>query len=180
MSRIIVLYAHPNPRRSKVNARLIEAVGRMEEVQVRDLYELYPNLHVNVAAEQEALRNASAVVMQFPIYWFSAPALLKEWQDTVLAKGFAFGPNGTELAGKPFMLVATTGGEESSYAEGKAHGAEIGAYLKPFEQTARFCGMKLVEPLVVHGANSLTPLLLSDLAEQYQERLQRLAKKETV
>lgn len=174
MSRALVLFAHPNPQRSRINKHLILAAGQVPGVAIHDLYEMYPDQHVDVAHEQAALSSADLVVFQFPIYWFSAPAILKEWQDSVLTKGFAFGAKDTQLVGKRFMLVVTAGGETASYAEARPHGAHISAYLKPFEQTARFCGMRLEEPIICQGVGSLTPADIKLAADRYAARLRRL------
>lgn len=174
MSRALVLFAHPNPQRSRMNRPLVLAARQLPDVVVHDLYEMYPDLHINVAHEQAALSRADLVIFQFPIYWFSAPAILKEWQDSVLTKGFAFGTGGTALKGKRFMLAATTGGDSASYAETRPHGAPMSVYLKPFEQTARFCGMRLVAPHITHGVGDMTPADVSAEAERYVARIRRL------
>ncbi|SDD39266.1 NAD(P)H-dependent oxidoreductase [Kordiimonas lacus] len=173
MSRALVLFAHPNPQRSRLNRHLILAARQVPEVAVHDLYEMYPDMHINVAHEQEALVQADLVVFQFPIYWFSAPAILKEWQDSVLTKGFAFGAGGTALKGKHFMLAVTTGGDAASYAETRPHGAPMSAYLRPFEQTASFCGMRLVTPYICHGVGQITPADIKGEAERFTAAIRR-------
>jgi glutathione-regulated potassium-efflux system ancillary protein KefG len=49
------------------------------------------------------------IVFQHPLYTYSCPALLKEWLDRVLSRGFASGPGGNQLAGKYWRSVITTG-----------------------------------------------------------------------
>ena len=127
---------------------------KLSHVEVRDLYELYPALHINEEEEQEALVRADAVVFQYPIYWYSAPALMKEWVDVVLQSGFAFG-NGSMLRGKKAMLAVSTGGEADSYSADGKHGAGFDVYLQPMTMTARFCGMELMEPFVSHSVREL-------------------------
>ena len=63
----------------------------VDGVELRDLYELYPDFYIDVAAEQEALGRSDVIVLQHPFYWYSTPAMLKEWQDLVLEHGFAYG-----------------------------------------------------------------------------------------
>lgn len=82
----------------------------------------------DIAREQQKLRWADAVLLQFPLWWFSMPAILKGWVERVYAYGFAYGVGehsdthwgdrygeGT-LAGKRAMLIVTAGGWESHYA----------------------------------------------------------------
>ena len=68
------------------------------DVEVRDLYALYPDYLIDVAAEQARWRDAQLVVWQHPIHWYGMPPLLKLWVDEVLAFGWAYGPGGTRAA----------------------------------------------------------------------------------
>jgi len=174
VKNILVIYAHPSPKRSGLNQHLFAAAGALTHVETRDLYELYPNLHIDVRAEQDALRQADAVIFQFPIYWFSSPAILKEWQDTVLTSSFAYGGKENALDGKLFMLAVSTGGAPSSYSQRGRHGAGIANYLAPFEQTARFCGMKLLDSIIVQNVGSLTPSDLEHAEQTYLARLNKI------
>ena len=88
----------------RARCRRVAAPGRLE---VRDLYALYPDYLIDVAAEQAALAAARLVVWQHPIHWYGMPPLMKLWLDEVLAFGWAYGPGGTALRGKDLWLVAT-------------------------------------------------------------------------
>ena len=173
MRSLLLILAHPSPSRSRVNIPMFRAVSGIEGVETRDLYELYPDMHINVAAEQEALMRADTVVFQFPIFWFSSPALLKEWQDTVLTSGFAYG-KGNALKGKKFMVAVTSGGTSESYSSEGRHGADIAQYLAPFEQTARFCDMQVLNNFVVQDASTLDSEAVGRMTSAYAERLKAL------
>lgn len=153
--KILVIYAHATPYKSRVNRRLAEAARALPGVQVRDLYETYPDFHIDVAAEQALLTEADAVVFVHPIQWYGMPALLKEWVDQVLQPGWACGAGGTALAGKRYWLVVTAGSDEHAYQEGAAHGRPFDDYLPPFRQTAALCGMAWEAPLVLFGAHKV-------------------------
>jgi glutathione-regulated potassium-efflux system ancillary protein KefF len=84
---IVVVYAHPYPDRSRAGRALLEAVQGLPGVEVRSLYELYPDFGIDVEAEQDALTRADTIVWQHPLYWYSVPGLLKHWFDKVLAHG---------------------------------------------------------------------------------------------
>lgn len=155
MKRVLLVYAHPSPHKSRYNRSLVTAATQKPFVEVRDLYELYPSLLINEDTEQEFLRAADVLVFQFPIYWFSAPAILKEWQDSVLQNGFAYGEGGTALEGKKFAVAVSTGGSDGAYSQGASHGDDVQAYLKPFEMTARYCGMQIEPAFVTHNARAL-------------------------
>jgi putative NADPH-quinone reductase len=84
---ILVIFAHPNIRHSRANRALLEAAGSIPRVTVRDIYHLYPHGYIDVAAEQQALEKADVIVLQHPFYWYSVPALMKEWIDRTLTSG---------------------------------------------------------------------------------------------
>lgn len=152
MKRILVLMAHPYPGHSQVNRRMAAMAGELENVTLVDLYALYPRFKIDIDVEQQRLLEHDAIVFQFPFYWYSTPALLKEWQDQVLEYGFAYGPNGVQLAGKLFMAATTAGGAEHDYShEGRNH-FPIRTLLTPLEQTARLCRMRYLPPLVLFSS----------------------------
>jgi hypothetical protein len=70
---------------------------REEAVDISDLYEEYPDFYINVKREQQLLIEHDIIVFQHPFYWYSSPAILKQWEDLVLEFGFAYGPGGTKL-----------------------------------------------------------------------------------
>lgn len=175
MKNILLLYCHPSPHKSRYNRRLQEVARKVPGLKIRDLYELYPSMYVDEGAEQKALIAADLVVLQFPIYWFSAPALLKEWMDVVLQNGFAYGEGGTALNGKKAMIAVSTGAPEDAYQPGATHGANIESFLLPFRMTAEFCGMKVVQPFVTYGVRSLEYDAINARAEAFVEAVQAFA-----
>jgi glutathione-regulated potassium-efflux system ancillary protein KefF len=169
-SDVLVLVAHPNLEASVVNRRLMKVAHRAE-VEVRDLYSLYPDYLIDVEAEQAALARAKLVVMQHPLQWYSMPPLMKLWLDDVLSFGWAYGPGGTALAGKHLWLVTSTGGPQESYHPTSYNRYFFDAFLPPYEQTAALCGMRFVPPLVLHGATQVGHDTLESHAQTYFERL---------
>lgn len=154
-NHILILFAHPALEKSRVNRVLIQAVQNLESVTIHDLYEAYPNFHIQVKVEQDLLRAHDIIVFHHPFYWYSSPALLKEWQDLVLEYGFAYGHGGTALQGKKFLSAITTGGGEQSYSREGYNRFTLRELLTPFEQTARLCGMDYLPPFVVQGTHQL-------------------------
>jgi len=176
MPSIVVVYAHPYPSRSRANQALLEGIRDLASVEIRSLYDRYPDFGIDVEAEQAALEGASTVVWQHPMYWYSVPGLLKHWFDKVLVRGFAYGEGGTKLHGKRVLWVATTGGDEAAFSEPGMHQFPMSAFVPPVCQTARFCGMHWEEPLIVHGAHKVEAATLRGAARRYRERLEALAK----
>ena len=132
---VLVLLAHPALRRSRVNLRLAEAARRVDGVVVNDLYQEYPEFDIDVAREQRLLLDHDAVIFQHPLYWYSTPAILKEWQDLVLEHGWAYGHDGRALEGKRLLNVVSTGAPEESYSHDGANRFTMRQLLAPIEQT---------------------------------------------
>jgi glutathione-regulated potassium-efflux system ancillary protein KefG len=150
-NRVLIQFAHPALQKSRVNRRLIAAVQNLENVTINDLYEEYPDFFVNVQREQELLVNHDIIIFHHPFYWYSCPALMKQWEDLVLEYGFAFGTEGTKLNGKRALTAITTGGPTSAYQRDGYNYFTIRELLTPFEQTIRFCGMVYLPPFVISG-----------------------------
>jgi glutathione-regulated potassium-efflux system ancillary protein KefG len=174
MKRILILFAHPALERSRVNRLLIRAVRDLPGVTFHDLYEEYPDFDIDVSREQLLLVDHDILVLQHPLFWYSTPALLKEWQDLVLEHGWAYGSEGRMLAGKCALNVLTTGGRESAY-RGEGHNRfTIRQFLAPLEQTFRLCGMDYLPPFVVHGTHGITPEEVRSHSEDYLRLLEAL------
>lgn len=138
---------------SKTNKRFLEALEGLENVEVHNLIQMYPDFKIDVKKEQEALLKADKLVLQFPMFWFNSPAILKEWVDKVFEYGFAFdvtdkGYEPKALKDKEFMLSVSMGGAKEHYDEG----VSVDTCLTPFFQTAHFCGLKVVKPYYVYAA----------------------------
>lgn len=176
MEGIAVVYAHPYPTRSVAGRALVEALAPLEGLELRALYNLYPDFDVDVAAERAALERAGLVVLVHPLYWYSVPGLLKHYFDVVFTKGWAYGEGASALAGKACLWVPTTGGDEQAYtAEGRHH-HPFGHFTPVVEQTVRYCGMKWLEPHLVLGAHALPPQGLAASAAALRARLERWRK----
>ncbi len=152
--KILLLFAHPAQTRSEVNLPLFKAAKDMPNITPIDLYAEYPQHRINIDREQQRLRDHQVIIFQFPLYWYSTPSILKEWQDLVLEYGFAYGAEGDALKGKHFLCALTAGGAEKAYrADGYNH-FTIRELLRPLEQTANLTGMQFLPPFALFGSRS--------------------------
>ncbi|WP_280353899.1 NAD(P)H-dependent oxidoreductase [Nocardia otitidiscaviarum] len=145
------------------------------------------NLTPDVTAEQDKLRWADTVILQFPLWWYSMPAILKGWVDRVFSYGFGYGVGehnetrwgdrygeGT-LAGKRAMLSVTIGGRETHYSDRGVNGP-IDDLLFPIQHgILYYAGMRVVPPFVLYGADRCTEEDFAVAAKQYRQRLLTLA-----
>lgn len=175
MASVLVLYAHPAPHKSRINRRLASVARELQGVTFRDLYELYPDFLIDVEEEQKLLKEHDVIVFQHPFYWYSAPALVKEYLDLVLAYGWAYGEGGTALQGKVMLQAISAGGSEEMYCCEGRNRYTIRQLLAPFDQTAVLCGLRYLAPHVIHGANQLADAaVIQPLAQRYARLLSAL------
>ena len=172
MAKLITYFAHPGQRFSRSNVAMMKAARGVKDITYVDLYEEYPRHDIDVAREQQRLLDHDVILFQFPLYWYSTPSIIKEWQDLVLQHGFAYGYEGDKLAGKTMMLAITAGGPQEAYtAKGYQH-YPLRTFLTPLEQTARLCKMRFAAPYALYGALSAeTDREIADHAAGYANLL---------
>jgi glutathione-regulated potassium-efflux system ancillary protein KefG len=174
VSRVLILFAHPALHKSRVNRELVRAAQEVADVTFRDLYEAYPDFDIDVKEEQRLLEAHDIIVLQHPFFWYSTPAIVKEWEDLVLEHGWAYGSEGTALRGKRMLSVITTGGREVAYQKDGYNRFTIRELLAPIEQTARLCGMEYLPPYVVHGTHGMTRPQILEHAQEYKRLIEAL------
>lgn len=141
----------------------------------------------DIAAEQDKLRWADAVILQFPLWWFSMPAILKGWVERVYAYGFAYGVGEHSdthwgdrygegmLAGKRAMLLVTAGGWSSHYAARGINGP-IDDLLFPIQHGILYYpGFDVLPPYVVYRSGRMDAQRLAQVKDELGQRLDTLA-----
>lgn len=152
--KILVLFAHPAQSRSEVNLPLYHIALDHKAVTAVDLYAEYPDFNINIEREQQRLCDHDVIIFLYPLFWYSTPALLKEWQDLVLEYGFAYGHKGKALAGKYFFCAVSAGGEEKAYQTDGFNHFTIRQLLQPLEQMASITNMIYLAPFTLFGSRT--------------------------
>lgn len=147
--KTLVLVAHPSIAFSRVNRAWAEAFATQPDVTVHDLSAVYPEMDIDVLAEQQLLLDHDRIIMQFPLYWYSSPAILKLWQDLVLSTGFAYA-GAHKLAGKEFMVATSIGAKEEDYRAGGHNHFSVDELLRPFEQMVNYCRGRYLTPFLFY------------------------------
>lgn len=168
---ILVVHAHPYPSRSRAGRALLAGLSELPQLEVRSLYDKYPDFDIDIAAEQAALSQAQLLILLHPVYWYSVPSLLKHWFDQVLQPGWAYGTGGDALHGKDCLWAVTTGGDPHSYSGSGVHAHGFADFVAPIEQTARFCGLRWLDPFIVHAAQDLGDAELRACASRLRDRV---------
>lgn len=154
MMKKLVIVTHPHIDASMANKRWVQEANKYpDEFAVHQLHAAYGSGPLDVAREQALLLQHDAVILQFPLYWFSTPPLLKQWLDEVLLPGFAYGRQEADnkLAGKRFGLAISAGIKEKDYRrEGRYH-YTIDEILAPLTATLSYIKAKQRSPFVLYG-----------------------------
>jgi NAD(P)H dehydrogenase (quinone) len=133
----------------------------------------------DIQQELDKLLWADLLILNFPIFWFSAPAMLKGWIDRVLVSGVCYGGkrfyDQGGLAGKKALVTVTLGGREHMFGEGAIHGP-LEDMLRPILRgTLAYVGFEVLEPFVAWHVPYISAEAREEFLQSYQRRLERLA-----
>lgn len=138
--KTLVVIAHPNIEESVINKRWIKELEKEQEgFTIHKLYEVYPDEKIDVKREQSLVESHDSLVLQFPVYWFNSPPLMKKWLDEVFTSGWAYGPGGKKMTNRKVALAVSAGGtEDKDYATDGRYGSTLEKVLLPFELTFQY------------------------------------------
>jgi len=182
---IVYAHPEPTSFNHALHEQAIETLKDQHEIQVSDLYAMHFNAVANwqdyqesfttcefssaqheafqknklspdIQEEQSKLTWCDFIIFQFPLWWFSVPAILKGWLDRVLTSGFAFDKNKWFATGllqpRRAMLSVTTQSPFNTFQEGGLHG-DIHQYLKPIHHALHFVGITTLAPHIAYAVN---------------------------
>ena len=140
----------------------------------------------DVRTEQDKLLWADVLILQFPLWWYAMPAILKGWVDRVYAYGFAYGVGEHSdrhwgdrfgegrLAGKRAMLIVTAGGWEDHYGARGINGP-IDDLLFPINHgILHYPGYEVLPPFVAYRVDGLDQQGFALVAERLRERMRTI------
>lgn len=171
MAKILVQFAHPLLEKSRIHTRMLSHLKAVPGITFNDLYEHYPDFDIDIKREQQLLLQHDIIIFQHPFYWYSTPAIIKQWFDLVLEHGWAYGRTGDKLKGKWMLNALSCGGSHQAYQPTGRNRFTIRQMLAPIEQTARLCQMEYLPPFVVYGTHKLDQADIEQHALQYAQIL---------
>lgn len=174
--KTLIIMAHSNPNDSKINKRIKHTLENEEDIIYKDIKSLYQDYNFDVKKEQEALMNAQKIIFQFPLYWWTAPAILKQWMDDIYTYGFAYKYDdkgawkALKLQNKEFQMIVTIGGSEEDY---KNMNVKVKDCLSSYSITASALGMKELDPYLLYGVDThkYTNEQLDDIMLEVKEHI---------
>lgn len=150
----LIIAAHPDIANSTVHAAWLQAVRNSGVADVHDIVATYPDGVIDVPKEQSLIEAHDRIILQFPIFWYSVPAILKSWIDEVLSHGWTYGPGGEAFIGKELGLAYSTGTAADAYRAGGRNHFSMSELTKPLELTALFIKARFLPSFILHGANA--------------------------
>lgn len=154
MKNVLIVSGHTNLAASVANKTILDTLhARLPEAEIVRLDELYPDFKIDVEAEQERLLRADIIVLQFPVFWYSAPSILERWMEDTFQHGFSHGSTGDKLKGKKLVLSFTTGAPEAMYSREGEMGYNIDEFLPCYKATCRLCQMEFVGYVYTGGVS---------------------------
>ncbi|MFE9251562.1 NAD(P)H-dependent oxidoreductase [Streptomyces sp. NPDC007088] len=133
-------------------------------------------LSPDVRAEQRKVLDADLVVLHFPLWWFTVPAILKGWIDRVFTYDFAYGAGTPRYGAGPFAgrraLVATTVGGRAGHYTARGVNGPLDDLLFPLHHgVLHFTGFDVLPPFAEHSAVHLDERRYAGIVERYRRRL---------
>lgn len=152
--KTLVILAHPNLDVSRVNKRWKEELLHYpNEITIHEIYKKYSDWNIDVPMEQSLLEAYDQIILQFPLYWYSYPPLLKKWFDDVFAYGWAYGSKGDKLKGKRFGLALSIGDKKENYTPEGSVSFTVDDVIIPFKASLNHVGAIALPYFAVFGAS---------------------------
>ncbi|MFQ1055077.1 NAD(P)H-dependent oxidoreductase [Gilliamella apicola] len=174
----LIVLGHPNIEQSIANKAIIESLQEhITNLEIRNIHQLYPDYKINVQEEQAALLRHDLIVLQYPMYWFNMPAILKLWFDEVLTYQFAYGSQGDKLKDKKLLQSLTVGQVKENYQ--KYSSELINNLLESVKVSALYTQMKYLPPILLYGVSPVIEgekATIKAKASQHSKQLAQLIK----
>lgn len=161
----LIILAHPNIDNSIANKTIVEDLhNNVADIEIRNIHQLYPNYQIDVKEEQSALLRHDLIILQYPMYWFNMPAILKIWFDEVFTYQFAYGSKGDKLKNKKLLVSLTVGQPEQNFQENN-HDLMYD-FLRAVKRSAEYAKMTYIEPIILYGISTVSGCSESEIKEK--------------
>ena len=135
-------------------------------------------LSADIQTEVDKVLKADLLILNFPIYWTSVPAILKGWIDRVFVSGIFYGGkrfyNHGGMAGKKAMLSFTLGGRDHMFGENAIHGSLENLLLPIQRGTLAYVGFEVLPPFIAYHVPYISQEARQQMLVDYEKYLQNL------
>ena len=127
----------------------------------------------DIKREQKLLAQADLIIFQFPLWWYSMPALMKGYIDRVFSYGFAYGNNGVFLRDKKVLISTSTGAPEAAWGnDQRGNLKDILHHL--LVGTFGLCGLKVIPPSIAYGAKRMSSVDRQNYVDQFIKKIKAI------
>ncbi|AFI90677.1 flavodoxin family protein [Pectobacterium parmentieri] len=176
----LIILAHPDIENSIANRTIVtELQHGIVDLEIRNIFQLSPDYKINVKEEQSALLRHELIILQYPMYWYNMPAILKVWFDLVFTYQFAYGSKGDKLKDKTLLPSLTVGQPEYNFALGNSSPL-MEDLLMPIKMSAEYAQMHYIDPVVLYDTSTVSGHTESNIrykAEIHSQRLKGIINK---
>ena len=132
----------------------------------------------DILAEVEKVEWCDLLVLNFPIFWFSTPAILKGWIDRVFVSGKFYGGkrfyDRGGMQGKKALVTFTLGGQPHMFGPEGIHG-ELETMLRPLLRgSLAYAGFRVLPPYAAYHVPYISQQARTDILENYKSYLENL------
>ncbi|NJR59827.1 MAG: NAD(P)H-dependent oxidoreductase [Cyanobacteria bacterium CRU_2_1] len=147
---------------------------QIEEIHATEVGGFIPEIEVEI----QKLEWCDLTIWQFPLWWFSMPAILKGWVDRVFAMGRVYDGGHIyetgRFRGKKAMLSLTVGATKDAYLEDGFNG-DIDAILRPIQRgILEFTGFNVLSPHIVYAPVRQTDEVRQEILDNFSRRLKTI------
>lgn len=168
--KTLILISHPKFEDSGTQQFLKTSFYSLDDVKYQVIDELYADTgKIDIDKEQAALKAFDRIVFQFPMYWYSSPASLKQFMDDVFTRNYIVANR--SLKTKELGIVVTLGDAEADFQAGGPEAFTISELLRPFQAFAHKAGMQYLKPFVVDQFGYMDPTQKQRLLIDYLQYL---------
>lgn len=158
----LIIFSHSYFEKSKINKELLQSLKSISSIHIHNLESAYPSEKIDIEKELEKLEKSKKIFLQFPLFWFNVPSMLKKWQDEVLTQILS-GPNPKLLENKPITLITTTGSSKEKYESSGG----IDQFLLPVKASFSYLGARVGLSHIIDDTHHIQNL--DSIIKKYQE-----------
>ena len=168
--KTLILISHPKFEDSGTQQFLKTSFYSLDDVKYQVIDELYGQSDgIDIEKEQSALKGFDRIIFQFPMYWYSSPASLKQFMDDVFPRNYIVANRSVKT--KQLGIVVTLGDAKADFQAGGSEQFTISELLRPLQAFAHKAGMQYLKPLVVDQFGYMDPEQKEKLLIDYLQYL---------
>lgn len=173
MKKTLVLFAHPYYEHSTTNVQLIDCYKNNPNITFRDLYEDYPDFHIQPFRERKRIGVYDRLIFHFPLVWFGLPPLLKLWIDEVFDMKWLNHDTDNPLAEKEAIIVVSAGGSEDNFSKSGRYQYTISELIAGLKVSLDVNNIKIVDELFIYDADDIKIEKVTDYAHLLTKMIHR-------